>query len=157
MSRGFDVKNEYTFKFKELIFLLFKKKICPNCGSQELVKHTDKKFEEWRRSSLTYMKVYSCRIIYECQSCKKRYTIDGLMNNYELNDKEENVVVDDTKDDEKYIKYNKRVMRRSTNIIFLPFWTFVLLALLIEKQFIMFFLVAPIIIFAYFVFMILTK
>jgi len=120
VKEGDKVKIVQKFTFNELIFFVFKRKICPSCGKENLVRHIEKSYEGRKRNTdkhmnLTYEDVYSSRIIYECENCKKKYTIKGLMTKRELEEKSEIEVVD--KIEEGSIESNKYMVR-----IFAKFW-----------------------------------
>ncbi|MTI69886.1 MAG: hypothetical protein FH751_06510 [Firmicutes bacterium] len=82
--------TNYSFTIKELLNYIFKKKKCPNCDSEELSKYTHKKYkglEDFIMNGVkfkTKAKTYEGIIIYECKNCKRKYTLEGLDKNVEL-------------------------------------------------------------------------
>jgi len=156
-------KNNYKFSNDELKIFLFKKKTCPNCGNQELIRRKEKVYKGQQRSTgrstnLMHEDVYENTFIYECQECNRKYNLLGLRDNIELGDNdsfsESNKIVDDYPDERRTSlnRRNKKMVMKFANV-WVVFST--LLLFIIAKQdqnFIIMLIFMPFIIMVYLVF-----
>lgn len=72
-TKGF----RYEFTFKEMVYFLFRKKVCPCCkGSLQKVKVFDVVISDSRLNFGREIKQYSYR--YKCKSCGKEYSLGEL-------------------------------------------------------------------------------
>ena len=76
------IRNEFRFTLSDFKFLFFRKK-CPYCGSRELTKKVEKKYLGRSNSinpsyNMSKVDVYENTIFYECETCKRKYTLKGL-------------------------------------------------------------------------------
>lgn len=131
------IKNEYKLTLNELKILFLKKKLCPNCGSRELIRGTEKIYKGRQKSTsvsmnLMYEDVYMASIIYECQKCRRKYTLQGLKENKELYEKSQFVEhdrQDDTINSRDNVEFRNGKIRMR---MFLNLWCLVSILILLS-------------------------
>lgn len=161
-------KNEYKFTLHDLKILLSRRKKCPNCGSQELIMHTENVYKGRQKSTdkrmnLMHEDVYTSTFVYECQTCKRKYTLQGLRENIELNGSG-HIVETDSENSDTFIKTKKveNGSGKSKARIFTNLWCFVSTLILLtialqDKNFKIIFIFAPFILLMYFAFRFFAK
>jgi ribosomal protein S27AE len=133
------IKNEYKLTLNELKTLLFKRKLCPNCGTRELTRGTEKIYKGRQKSTsismnLMHEDVYMTSIIYECKMCSRKYTLQGLNENKELYEQDQIVGYgqDDTINTKNNMEFRNGKIRMKK---FLNLWCLVSILILLSISF----------------------